>query len=104
MHRGGGQSNYRLQILLAYKLQIYVDDIPRQCRELQLFPVQSRAAHAKIVSIDPAPALALPGVVAWIAAKNVPGRNAWSIGGLPDEAFVRYHNLKNSFSYLLKAS
>jgi len=64
---------------------VYVDDIPRTVTELLLFPVQSKVAHGKIRSINTDKALSIPGVHGWISAKDVPGRNFWSIGGASDE-------------------
>jgi len=42
---------------------------------LSLWPVMAPHAHARIVGLDPAPALAVPGVVAVLTAADVPGLN-----------------------------
>lgn len=66
----------------------YTDDIPKQRNELYGGLVISAKAHAKIVSVDPSAALALPGVVAWVDRHDVPTKeaNKW---GAPacDEVF-----------------
>lgn len=66
----------------------YTDDIPAQKNELYGVMVLSTKAHAKILNIDPAPALNLPGVVDWISHNDLPNpeANRW---GMPncDEVF-----------------
>ena len=37
------------------------------------------------MSISTEKAMSIPGVYAWISAKDVPGENVWSISGVPDE-------------------
>ena len=41
--------------------------------------------HTRIRCVDTAAALAMPGVVAWIAAADVPGSNLWGGNGVADE-------------------
>ncbi|XP_069120937.1 xanthine dehydrogenase/oxidase-like [Argopecten irradians] len=53
----------------------FVDDIPACQSELFAVPVTSTHAHARIVSVDTSRALALPGVVDYIASSDVPGKN-----------------------------
>merc|ERR1719474_820951 len=64
---------------------LYIDDLPRFERELLLFPVQSKVSNGLIKKVDVSAALAIPGVVAWISAKDVPGENLWSLTETPDE-------------------
>ncbi|KAG2459598.1 AOXA oxidase, partial [Polypterus senegalus] len=54
---------------------IYYDDIPSIDGELFLVFVTSTRPHAKIISIDTAEALSMPGVVTFLSAKDVPGNN-----------------------------
>lgn len=54
---------------------LYVDDEASQKKMLEIWPVTSPHAHAKLVSIDDAEALAMPGVHAILSAKDVPGVN-----------------------------
>ncbi|XP_051786771.1 aldehyde oxidase-like [Erpetoichthys calabaricus] len=54
---------------------IYYDDIPSIDGELFLVFVTSTRPHAKIISIDTTEALSMPGVVAFLSAKDVPGNN-----------------------------
>ncbi|XP_004628658.2 aldehyde oxidase 4 [Octodon degus] len=54
---------------------VFVDDMPPVGQELFLAVVTSPRAHAKIISINTAEALALPGVVSVITAEDVPGEN-----------------------------
>ncbi|WP_019203065.1 xanthine dehydrogenase molybdopterin binding subunit [Tsukamurella sp. 1534] len=55
---------------------LYTDDLIPQTRDaLHAYPVQSDTAHARIVSLDTAPALAVRGVVRVLTAADVPGVN-----------------------------
>ncbi|NMD54350.1 MULTISPECIES: xanthine dehydrogenase molybdopterin binding subunit [Tsukamurella] len=55
---------------------LYTDDlVGRTPGALHAHPVQSDCAHARIVSIDTAPALRIPGVVRVLTAADVPGVN-----------------------------
>lgn len=54
---------------------IYTDDIPTPPRGLYAALVMSARAHAELVSVDASPALALPGVVAFFGANDIPGAN-----------------------------
>ncbi|KAI5610778.1 xanthine dehydrogenase/oxidase, partial [Silurus asotus] len=54
---------------------IYCDDIPRFENELCLALVTSTKAHAYIKSINTDDAMALPGVVLFVSAKDIPGSN-----------------------------
>ncbi|KAF2114641.1 Molybdopterin-binding domain of aldehyde dehydrogenase-domain-containing protein [Lophiotrema nucula] len=66
----------------------YTDDIPVQKNELYGCLVLSTKAHAKLISVDPEPALDLPGVAAWVDHNDLasPEANWW---GAPscDETF-----------------
>jgi xanthine dehydrogenase large subunit len=54
---------------------VYVDDIPEPAGTLEAYVAQSREAHARIHALDLARVRAAPGVVAVIAAADVPGVN-----------------------------
>ena len=54
---------------------LYVDDLPEPVGLLHARPVVSSRAHARVVSIDPAQALAMPGVRAVLTARDIPGVN-----------------------------
>lgn len=64
-----------VQHMSAYKQAtgeaIYCDDMPTAENELYLAFVFSTKAHAKLISIDPAEALNMPGVVAFYSAKDL---------------------------------
>ena len=63
---------------------VYLDDIPVQKDTLYAAVCSSPVAHGKIRMLDISQALAVPGVVAVISAKDIPGEN--QIGGIvPDE-------------------
>jgi xanthine dehydrogenase large subunit len=63
---------------------IYVDDIPEIQGTLHAYPVLSRSAHARILSIDFSKAKEYEGVVSIITPNDIKGEN--QIGGiLPDE-------------------
>lgn len=53
----------------------YTDDIPNPAGGLYAGLVLSSKPHARILSVDPAPALALEGVVAYFDHKDVDGNN-----------------------------
>ncbi|KAK7462501.1 hypothetical protein BaRGS_00038470 [Batillaria attramentaria] len=57
---------------------VYLDDIPVAEGELFMGLVQSTEAHARLVKVDPSPALAMPGVVDFVSHLDVPGKNIWS--------------------------
>ncbi|XP_066551006.1 xanthine dehydrogenase/oxidase [Amia ocellicauda] len=54
---------------------VYCDDIPRYENELYLALVTSTKAHAEILSIDIKETMAVPGVVSFLSAENIPGSN-----------------------------
>ncbi len=54
---------------------LYVDDLPEPRDLLHVALVLSPHAHARLGAVDLAPALAMPGVVAAIAADDIPGEN-----------------------------
>ena len=54
---------------------IYLDDMPEPAGCLHAALVKSPHAKARIASIDPSPALAFPGVVAFVTAADIPGEN-----------------------------
>ncbi|XP_059045056.1 uncharacterized protein LOC131840881 [Achroia grisella] len=53
----------------------YVNDLPRDPREVFCAFVTSDICTGEIESIDPSPALELPGVLAFFSAKDIPGNN-----------------------------
>uniref|UniRef100_A0A4W4HLA5 Xanthine dehydrogenase/oxidase n=1 Tax=Electrophorus electricus TaxID=8005 RepID=A0A4W4HLA5_ELEEL len=54
---------------------VYCDDIPCYKNELYLALVTSTKPHAYIKSIDTTDAMAVPGVVTFVCAKDIPGSN-----------------------------
>ena len=54
---------------------IYVDDMPLPPGTLHAALIMSAKPHAKLLSVDTAPALAFPGVAGVYTAKDIPGRN-----------------------------
>ena len=54
---------------------LYVDDLPEPAGLLHVHFGQSPHAHARILSMDLAPARASPGVVAVLCAADIPGEN-----------------------------
>ncbi len=50
--------------------------------------VRSPHAHARLLGVDPSAALAVPGVVAVLTAKDVPGRNAVGSRGVQDQPIL----------------
>lgn len=53
----------------------YTDDIPPPPGMLHGALVMSTRPYARLLKVDPAPALALPGVVRFVGHKDVPGGN-----------------------------
>lgn len=74
---------------------LYVDDQARRRPMLELWPVLSTQAHARVTRLDTSAAEQLPGVVRVLTARDVPGLN--DIGAIrPDEplfadGLVSYH-------------
>lgn len=74
---------------------LYVDDVAHRRDMLEMWPVTSPHAHARIVSVDTSAALAEPDVTCVLTAKDVPGTN--DVGAVRhDEPLfasddVRYH-------------
>ncbi|MBZ9750147.1 xanthine dehydrogenase molybdopterin binding subunit [Deinococcus sp. HMF7604] len=73
---------------------LYTDDLGVRWQNLlHAWPVQAPHAHARVLSLDPAPALAVPGVVRVLTAADVPGVNDAGVKGdeplFPDT--VMYH-------------
>lgn len=68
----------------------YLDDIPYLPTELHGALVQTTHANAKIANVDASEALRLRGVVTFVTAADIPGRNSFvvSAGGFPDPVFV----------------
>ncbi|RSK40859.1 xanthine dehydrogenase molybdopterin binding subunit [Hymenobacter perfusus] len=65
----------------------YLDDVLVQQGTLYAAVVESPVAHGKLLGIDAATALLLPGVVRIITAQDIPGEN--QIGGIvPDEPLL----------------
>ncbi len=54
---------------------LYVDDVARRRDMLEIWPVTSPHARARITSIDTSAAARLPGVACILTAKDVPGMN-----------------------------
>ena len=66
----------------------YTDDIPVQKNELYGHMVLSTKAHARILSVDPSPALNLPGVYEWVDHHDLPDEKAnWWGAPTCDETF-----------------
>ena len=66
----------------------YTDDIPVQKNELYGVMVLSSKAHAKLVSVDPSPAMELPGVLEWVDRHDLPNAQAnWWGAPTCDEVF-----------------
>ncbi|XP_071454952.1 xanthine dehydrogenase isoform X2 [Hetaerina americana] len=68
---------------------VYCDDIPHYENELYLSLVLTTRAHAKIIKVDAAPALAVEGVHAFISASDIdPKRNSFGPIIHDEEIFV----------------
>uniref|UniRef100_A0A1I8JBK2 Xanthine dehydrogenase n=1 Tax=Macrostomum lignano TaxID=282301 RepID=A0A1I8JBK2_9PLAT len=74
----------------------FLDDLPPSLGEVFVYPVFSRHAAARLVSIDASAALALdPGVLGVLDRRDVPGNNEYGIDLSDDRIFadaeVRFH-------------
>ena len=87
--RGGVHSAVRHDSAVGHVTgrALYIDDVPNVPGTLEAALVLSPHAHARIRRIDFSRALAAPGVVAAIAAADIPGKN--DIGPIrPDEPLL----------------
>ncbi|KAM3958764.1 uncharacterized protein ACR2FA_007169 [Aphomia sociella] len=71
----------------------YVNDLPTQAKEVFCAFVTSDICTGEIESVDPTPALKLPGVLAFFSAKDIPGNNSFlsqkiSSHLVPEEIFA----------------
>ena len=66
----------------------YIGDIPERKDELHAAFVLSSLANATVVRVDSTKALAMPGVVTFIDAQNVPGVNNWKFSETVSEIYV----------------
>ena len=65
----------------------YNGDIPFKQGELHAAFVLSNRANCDLVSIDPAEALSMEGVVEFVNADDIPGTNTWKAYGVEEEIF-----------------
>ena len=68
---------------------IYLDDLDLPARALHAALVKSPHAHSRILRMDPSRALAQKGVVAFITAADVPGRNDVAPAGRDEPALAQ---------------
>jgi xanthine dehydrogenase large subunit len=75
--RGGVHASVRHDSAAGHVIgeALYVDDVPAAQGTLEAALVLSPHAHARILHVDLAKALAAPGVVAGVTAADIPGRN-----------------------------
>ena len=66
----------------------YIGDIPERKDELHGAFVLSSLANATVVRVDSTKALAMPGVVTFIDAQNVPGVNNWKFSETVSEIYI----------------
>ena len=66
----------------------YIGDIPERKDELHAAFVLSSLANATVVRVDSTKALAMPGVVTFIDAQNVPGVNNWKFSETVSEIYI----------------
>jgi len=65
----------------------YVNDIPPQQGELHSAFVLSSRANCDVVSVNATKALALAGVIDFVDANDIPGKNDWKAAATPEEIF-----------------
>ena len=78
-------------VTLATGEATFVEDMPTMSNELFMAPVCSTVAHAKLLSVDPTAALAVPGVVRFLDVKDIPdGLVPFKVlGGQDEEIFAK---------------
>ena len=69
----------------------YIGDIPERKDELHGAFVLSSQANATVVRIDSTKALAMPGVVTFVDAQNIPGANNWKFTETVSEVDICGH-------------
>lgn len=67
---------------------LYTDDIKHSADALYAAFVTSTRPHARLLSVDPSAALAVPGVAGFFSAKDVPGSNIIGPTKLDEEVFA----------------
>ncbi|KAL0878729.1 hypothetical protein ABMA27_003779 [Loxostege sticticalis] len=77
----------------------YVNDLPTQPREVYCAFVTSDICIGEIESIDPTPALKLPGVIAFISAKDIPGKNSFLSQKILSQWFVEEIFVEKTIKY-----
>ncbi|KAJ7157926.1 xanthine dehydrogenase [Mycena crocata] len=84
----GRQEPHLSGLLQATGSAVYVDDMPKVGNEVYGALVLSTRAHAKILSVDAAAAVAMDGVVSWVSHVDLPNERAnWWGGAALDEVF-----------------
>lgn len=66
----------------------YTADLPVKEGEMHGAFVLSPRANCTVLSVDPSEALAMPGVVDFVTANDIPGANEWNPFGEPQELFL----------------
>ena len=66
----------------------FADDLPMPPGLLHAALILSPVAHGRLAPLDPGPALAVPGVVAVIGPRDIPGRNDIAQAGRAPEAML----------------
>ncbi|MCS6891494.1 MAG: xanthine dehydrogenase molybdopterin binding subunit [Rhodovarius sp.] len=66
----------------------FLDDMPEPSGTLHAALITAPVAHGLLVALDPAPALAMPGVVAVLSAADIPGQNDIAPIGRGEVLFV----------------
>ncbi|ESO98488.1 hypothetical protein LOTGIDRAFT_142910 [Lottia gigantea] len=67
---------------------VYIDDMPALAGELSLVLVYSKKPHAKILNVDVAEALTVPGVKGYIDHRDIKGTNTYAIAGQDEHLFA----------------
>ncbi|ESO85884.1 hypothetical protein LOTGIDRAFT_221063 [Lottia gigantea] len=67
---------------------VYIDDMPALTGELSLVPVYSKKPHAKILNVDVAEALTVPGVKGYIDHRDVKGNNTYPVAEQDEHLFA----------------
>ena len=75
---------------------VYTDDQRPPFGLLSLYPVLSPHAHARIITLETAAALAVPGVVTVLTADDIPGQNNTGVIRA-DEPLLRTSRLPSVF-------
>ena len=86
-HRAGGSAPHESAALHVSGRATYVDDLPELHGTLHAAPVTSRVARGRLLGVDAAEALSMPGVVGLVGRNDIPGDPVFATFSHDEEVF-----------------